>query len=206
MRSKWILIAVVLSVAWTQASAQVKVAAAPLLTDAPIVVAVGPGFTAGVDCHAVVESNRGHHLGRVLLDSSAESNTGIPGTVGGENTRRVLHAPGSGILHPLCRIGDLVHAGDLVARIDDTPLHSQLDGVVRGLLHTGLYVRSGFKVGDVDPRGIVSHCFTISDKALAIGGGVVEAILYLLQSSNAFDGKTDGEKSVTPANERDVPA
>ena len=151
------------------------------ITDAPIVVAVGPGFTAGVDCHAVVESNRGHHLGRVLLDSSAESNTGIPGTVGGENTRRVLHAPVSGILHPLCRIGDLVHAGDLVARIDDTPLHSQLDGVVRGLLHTGLYVRSGFKVGDVDPRGIASHCFTISDKALAIGGGVVEAILYLLQ-------------------------
>jgi xanthine dehydrogenase accessory factor len=151
------------------------------ITDAPIVVAVGPGFAAGVDCHAVVESNRGHSLGRAILDSTAEPNTGIPGTVGGEDMRRVLHAPASGIMRPLGRIGDVVHAGDLVARIDDTPLHSQLDGVIRGLLHAGLYVRSGFKVGDIDPRGIVSHCFTISDKALAIAGGVVEAILYLLR-------------------------
>jgi xanthine dehydrogenase accessory factor len=131
----------------------------------------------------VVESNRGHNLGRVILDSSAEPNTGVAGTVGGENMRRVLHAPVSGVMHPLCQIGDPVHAGDLVARIDDAPLHSQLDGVVRGLLHTGVHVRAGFKVGDIDPRGVISHCFTISDKALSIGGGAVEAILYLEQKN-----------------------
>ena len=129
----------------------------------------------------VIESNRGHNLGRVILDSGAESNTGIPGTVGGENVRRVLRAPIDGIFYPLYEIGDRVRAGETVARVSDEPLQSQLHGVVRGLLHDGLWVRAGFKVGDIDPRGIVSYCFAISDKALAIGGGVVEAILYLLQ-------------------------
>nr|HID14884.1 EF2563 family selenium-dependent molybdenum hydroxylase system protein [Anaerolineae bacterium] len=149
------------------------------INDAPIVVALGPGFTAGVDCHAVVETNRGHNLGRVILEGSAEPNTGVPGTVGGEGARRVLRAPAEGIFQAARAIGDRVRAGEVVAYVDDTPVRSQLDGVVRGLLHDGLRVRPGMKVGDVDPRGIVSHCFTISDKALAVGGGVVEAILYL---------------------------
>lgn len=149
--------------------------------DAAVVVAVGPGFTAGVDCHAVVESNRGHNLGRVILDASAEPNTGMAGMVGGESVRRVLHAPVSGVFEPLLEIGDLVEAGKLVARVDGTPIYSQLDGVVRGLLYAGLTVRAGQKVGDVDPRGVVAHCFTISDKALAVGGGAVEAVLYLLR-------------------------
>ena len=155
------------------------------ISDAPVVVAVGPGFTAGVDCHAVVESNRGHNLGRVMLDSSAEPNTGIPGTVGDETVRRVLRAPVDGIFYPLYEIGDHVRAGETVARVGDAPLQSQLHGVVRGLLYGGLWVRAGFKVGDIDPRGIVSHCFAISDKALAIGGGVVEAVLYLLRRKRA---------------------
>jgi xanthine dehydrogenase accessory factor len=155
------------------------------ISDAAIVIAVGPGFTAGVDCHAVIESNRGHNLGRVILEASAEPNTGIAGMVGGESTRRVLHAPVSGVFEPLREIGDLVRAGEIVARVDGTPLYSQLDGVVRGLMHAGLSVRAGFKVGDVDPRSVVAHCFTISDKALAIGGGAVEAILYLMQGKNA---------------------
>jgi xanthine dehydrogenase accessory factor len=146
--------------------------------DAAVVVALGPGFTAGADCHAVVETNRGHNLGRVLLEGSAEPNTGVPGTVGGESGRRVLRAPQEGVFRAERAIGDLVQAGDVVARVDDAPVRSQLDGVVRGLLHDGLPTHSGMKVGDVDPRGIASHCFTISDKALAIGGGVVEAILY----------------------------
>ena len=149
------------------------------ITDAPVVVALGPGFTAGVDCHAVVETNRGHNLGRVLLEGSAEPNTGVPGTVGGEGARRVLRAPAEGSFRGVRAIGDLVRAGDVVAYADEEPIRSQLDGVVRGLLHDGLEVHAGMKVGDVDPRGVAAHCFTISDKALAIAGGVLEAILYL---------------------------
>ncbi len=149
------------------------------ITDAPVVVALGPGFTAGVDCHAVVETSRGHNLGRVLLEGNAEPNTGSPGSVGGESGRRVLRAPAEGAFRAERAIGDLVKTGEVVAYADDAPVSSQLDGVVRGLLHDGLLVHAGMKVGDVDPRGVVSHCFTISDKALAVGGGVVEAILYL---------------------------
>lgn len=149
------------------------------ITDAPIVVALGPGFTAGVDCHAVVETNRGHNLGRVILKGSAEPNTGIPGEIGGESVRRVLRAPVDGIFRGVRAIGDRVRVGEVVAYVDDTPVLSQLDGVLRGLLHDGLKVHAGMKVGDVDPRAAVAHCFSISDKALAIGGGVVEAVLFL---------------------------
>lgn len=148
-------------------------------TDAPIVVALGPGFTAGRDCHAVVETNRGHDLGRVILKGSAEPNTGVPGTVGGESGRRVLRAPQPGMLRTARAIGDRVGEGELVAYVDSEPVRARLEGVVRGLLQDGLAVREGMKVGDIDPRGVVSHCFTISDKALAVAGGVVEAILYL---------------------------
>lgn len=149
------------------------------ITDAPIVIALGPGFTAGVDCHAVIETNRGHNLGKVILEGTAEPNTGVPGVVGGESARRVLRAPTAGTFRGVRAIGDRVQEGEVVAYVDDVPVRSQLNGVVRGLLHDGLPVHKGMKVGDVDPRGIVSHCFTISEKALAIGGGVVEAILYL---------------------------
>jgi xanthine dehydrogenase accessory factor len=149
--------------------------------DAPIVVALGPGFTAGRDCHAVVETNRGHDLGRVILEGSAEPNTGVPGTVGGESARRVLRAPRPGVFRSARAIGDRVEEGEPVARVDGEPVRARLSGVVRGLLQDGLAVREGMKVGDVDPRGVVSHCFTISDKALSIAGGVVEAILYLRQ-------------------------
>jgi len=149
------------------------------ITDAPIVVALGPGFVAGVDCHAVVETNRGHNLGRVILEGSAEPDTGVPGEIGGESARRVLQAPAAGVFRGVRRIGDRVRAGEVVAYVDDVPVLSQLDGVLRGLLHDGLTVHPGMKVGDVDPRAVVSHCFTISDKALAIAGGVLEAILYL---------------------------
>ena len=149
------------------------------ITDAPVVVALGPGFTAGVDCHAVIETNRGHNLGRVILEGSAEPNTGVPGTVGGESARRVLRAPTEGTFRAVRAIGDRVQEGEVVAYVDDAPVRSQLNGVLRGLLHDGFRVHRGMKVGDVDPRGVVAHCFTISDKALAIGGGVVEAILYL---------------------------
>ncbi len=149
------------------------------ISDASIVVALGPGFCAGVDCHAVVETKRGHDLGRVLLEGSAAPNTGVPGSVGGESARRLLRAPTEGVFRAARAIGDRVRAGDVVAHVGDAPLCSQLDGVMRGLLHDGLTVSGGAKVGDVDPRGVVSHCLTISDKALAVGGGVLEAILHL---------------------------
>jgi xanthine dehydrogenase accessory factor len=149
------------------------------ITDAATVVALGPGFIAGMDCHAVVETKRGHNLGRVILEGSAEPNTGVPGSVGGESARRVLRAPAEGIFRTVRAIGDVIQVGEVVAYVGDVPLRSRLDGVVRGLLHDRLRVTIGMKVGDVDPRGVVSHCFTISDKALAVAGGVLEAILHL---------------------------
>jgi xanthine dehydrogenase accessory factor len=149
------------------------------ITDAATVVALGPGFIAGMDCHAVVETKRGHNLGRVILKGSAEPDTGVPGSVGGESARRVLRAPAEGIFQTVRAIGDVVQVGEVVAYVGDVPLRSRLDGVVRGLLHDKLRVTIGMKVGDVDPRGVVSHCFTISDKALAVAGGVLEAILHL---------------------------
>jgi xanthine dehydrogenase accessory factor len=149
------------------------------IEDAPVVVALGPGFTVGFDCHAVVETNRGHNLGRVIWQGSAEPNTGIPGTISGENARRILLAPVSGIFREERHIGDLVKVGEVIAFIGDDPVLSSLNGVVRGLLHDGLYVQVGMKIGDVDPRGVVSYCFTISDKSLAVAGGVLEAVLRL---------------------------
>lgn len=149
------------------------------IDDARAVIALGPGFQVGVDCHAVVETNRGHNLGRVIWQGSAEPNTGVPGTISGENARRILLAPASGLFREVRHIGELVKAGEVLAYIGDTPVLSRLDGVVRGLLHDGLPVQEGMKIGDVDPRGVVSHCFTISDKSLAVAGGVLEAVLRL---------------------------
>ena len=149
------------------------------LTDAPIVVALGPGFTAGVDCHAVVETARGHYLGRVITQGQAAPNTGVPGAVVGHAEDRVVRAPCAGVFCGERRIGDRVEAGQSVARVDGEPVVARISGVLRGLLADGLPVHAGMKVGDVDPRGVVDHCFTISDKARAVGGGVLEAILWL---------------------------
>ncbi|MDH4209554.1 MAG: selenium-dependent molybdenum cofactor biosynthesis protein YqeB, partial [Anaerolineae bacterium] len=149
------------------------------IDDAPTVIALGPGFEAGVDAHAVIETNRGHYLGRVILEGRAAPDTGIPGQVMGYAQERVLRAPRPGVFKGRKRIGDSVTAGEPVAQVDGELVVAGIDGVVRGLLADGLTVTQGMKVGDVDPRGIRDHCFTISDKALAIGGGVLEAILYL---------------------------
>lgn len=147
---------------------------------APVVIALGPGFTAGLDCHAVVETQRGHNLGRVLYEGTAAPNTGVPGDVGGYTWERVLRAPCDGTFRAVRSIGDAVGTGDIVALVDNEPVVSAIAGVVRGLLHDGLRVSRGQKVGDVDARAEVSHCFTISDKALSVGGGVLEAALHLL--------------------------
>ncbi len=151
------------------------------ITDARVVIAIGPGFVAGVDCHAVVETARGHNLGRVILSGSAEPSTGVPAPVMGYTTERVLRAPCDGVFVGERRIGEMVEAGEVVARIGEEPVKARIRGVLRGLLADGIEVREGMKVGDVDPRGVREHCFTISDKARAVGGGVLEAILFLLR-------------------------
>jgi xanthine dehydrogenase accessory factor len=149
------------------------------IDDAPVVIALGPGFTAGYDCHAVVETMRGHDLGRVILNGSARPNTGVPGEIGGFTVERLLRAPADGPFHPLVTIGDVVTAGDRVAEVSGQPVLAQISGVVRGLLREGTPVHNGMKSGDIDPRCEARHCFSVSDKARAIGGGVLEAILTL---------------------------
>ena len=149
------------------------------INDAVAVVGVGPGFTAGFDCHAVVETQRGHRLGRVLWEGSAASNTGTPGVVEGWGRERVLRAPVAGTVTWRATIGDLVSAGEIIGRVGGRPVEAPFGGVVRGLILDGSDVRAGLKIGDVDPRSDPSLCHEISDKALAVGGGVVEALASL---------------------------
>jgi xanthine dehydrogenase accessory factor len=146
--------------------------------DAPLVIGLGPGFSAGKDVHAVIETNRGHHLGKMILSGSAEPDTGIPGEIGGYTLERLLRTMKRGIFHPQKSIGERVNKGSVVAVVDDFPVMAKISGVVRGLLREGVEVKKGMKVGDIDPRGKKEYCFTIADKARAIGGGVLEAILY----------------------------
>ena len=147
------------------------------ITDAPLVIALGPGFTAGTDCHVVIETNRGHNLGRLIYTGMAEANTGIPGDIAGYTKERVLRAPADGVFTTEKQIGDLVREGEVIGMVGTTEVASQLDGILRGLIRPGSAVRKGLKIGDVDPRGKVSYCDTISEKARALGGAVQEAIL-----------------------------
>ena len=146
--------------------------------DASLVIGLGPGFAAGKDVHAVIETNRGHHLGRVILKGEAEPDTGIPGEIGGYSAERVLRTMKKGVFRSTQSIGDQVSKGTVVAVVDDFPVMAQISGMIRGLLRDGVEVKRGTKVGDVDPRGKKEYCFTISEKARAIGGGVLEAILH----------------------------
>ncbi|WP_034213182.1 selenium-dependent molybdenum cofactor biosynthesis protein YqeB [Lachnoanaerobaculum sp. MSX33] len=155
------------------------------ITDADIVIGVGPGFNAGVDCHAVVETKRGHNLGRVLWSGSAYPNTGVPGNIGGYTVERIIRATADGVFKAKVNIGDYVKAGDLLAYCDETPVYANIDGIVRGLLQDGVKVKTGMKSGDVDPRAEREYCFTVSDKASAIGGGVLEAILSKISGRKA---------------------
>ncbi len=161
------------------------------IADAPFVVALGPGFSAGQDCHAVIETNRGHWLGRVIWQGQAQPDTGTPGEIAGRRAERVLRAPVTGTLAAHAAIGERVAAGQLIASVDGHELRAQLDGVLRGLLHPGLAVAAGVKVGDIDPRAAPEHCFTISDKSQAIGGGVVEAILAWRANDRQADRHAD---------------
>ncbi|MBP9501092.1 MAG: EF2563 family selenium-dependent molybdenum hydroxylase system protein [Candidatus Promineofilum sp.] len=153
------------------------------IDQAPLVVALGPGFTAGVDCHAVVETNRGHRLSRVIWHGTAEANTGTPGIVAGKGRERVLRAPADGIARWRVDIGDRVREGEILGDVAGHEIAAPFDGVVRGLIAPGTVVPVGLKIGDIDPRDDVAACFTISEKALAIGGGVLEAVLIHLSKS-----------------------
>jgi xanthine dehydrogenase accessory factor len=149
------------------------------MQDAPVVIALGPGFTAGVDVHAVIETKRGHDLGRAIYSGAAAANTGIPGEVGGFSTERLLRAPADGIFLTWRQIGQLVAAGETVATVDSQAVTANVGGTLRGLLFPGTAVKKGMKVGDIDPRGHEADCLTISDKARAVAGGVLEAIMHL---------------------------
>ena len=148
------------------------------LADAHIIVAVGPGFTAGQDCHAVVETQRGHYLGRSIYEGAAAPNTGVPGNIGGYTVERIVRAPRAGTFHPVHGIGDQVQPGEIVAYVDEEPVRCLIGGTLRGILPEGAAIYAGMKSGDVDPRCQLGHCFCTSDKTLAVGGGVLEALLH----------------------------
>ena len=156
---------------------------------APLVIGVGPGFTAGNDVHLVIESMRGHNLARIITDGMAQPNTGVPGNIAGFTSERVIHAPAAGYIHDVRKIGDIVQKGDEIARIypdkesydnalsEYVSVNATITGIIRGLIREGYYFKEGFKIADIDPReGELSNCFTISDKARSIAGSVLEAV------------------------------
>jgi xanthine dehydrogenase accessory factor len=145
--------------------------------DARLVIALGPGFTAGVDCHLVIETNRGHDLGRIIARGSAEPNTGIPGDIAGHTDARVLRAPAAGRFDSQRVIGELVRRNDVVGQVAGHPVTARLDGMLRGLIRPGTSVSTGLKLGDIDPRSQRKYCCTISDKARAIAGAALEGVM-----------------------------
>ncbi|MGE5632690.1 MAG: selenium-dependent molybdenum cofactor biosynthesis protein YqeB [Caulobacteraceae bacterium] len=150
---------------------------------APITIAAGPGFKAGFDVDAVIETKRGHNLGKIIYDGFAEDNTGIPGEIMSYTWQRILRAPKDGVIKNILDIGEMAAAGDVVAMVDDAPVEAPLNGVVRGLISDNSRVTEGLKIGDIDPRGIKEYCYTISDKSRAVAGGVLEAIMHLKEKS-----------------------
>ena len=178
---------------------------------APFTVALGPGFTAGVDVHAVVETMRGHKLGRIIYEGNAIPNTGIPGNIGGFTKERVIHAPAEGFIKNIHQIGDVVEAGTTIARIYENmdesgnfggsfvPVQATITGIIRGLIREGYHFPKGFKIADIDPReGELKNCFTISDKARSIGGSVLEAVCRYIKQDGR---KNMNEKKLTHFNE-----
>ncbi|SPP32111.1 hypothetical protein ARAF_2004 [Arsenophonus endosymbiont of Aleurodicus floccissimus] len=143
---------------------------------APVTIALGPGFEAGKDCNAIIETNRRHNLGRVIYQGSAQANTGVPGNINGYTTQRVVRAPVTAVMRRCVNIGDIVNVGDNIAYIDNTPIKAPLSGMVRGLLNDNLSVTVGFNIGDIDPRGAAVDFTAVSDKARAISGRGVRSI------------------------------
>ena len=145
---------------------------------APITIALGPGFTAGEDVDVVIETMRGHRLGRIIKEGSAIPNTGIPGVIKGFGKERVIHSPAAGIMHNRSRIGDIVEKDQIIAMVDEMPVYASLTGVLRGIIRDGYKVPKGMKLADIDPRKEQKkNCNTISDKARCIAGSVVEVLM-----------------------------
>jgi xanthine dehydrogenase accessory factor len=149
--------------------------------DAPIVIGLGPGFEAGKNAHIVVETQRGHNLGKLIFKGQAEPNTGIPGEIMGYSRERLIRASSSGYVKNHLQIGSIVETGDIICFVDGKPQTSRIGGIVRGLIHEGILVDKNEKIGDIDPRGIREYCNTISDKGRNIAGGVLEGILILMK-------------------------
>jgi xanthine dehydrogenase accessory factor len=147
------------------------------MEEAPLVIGVGPGFIVCKDCHAVIETKRGHYLGKVIREGSAIPNTGIPGNIGGFTTERIIRANADGNFEPVACIGDRVEKDQVVAYSGGEAMRAQMTGMVRGMLQPEVTVVKGMKCGDIDARCEIEHCFTISDKARSIGGGVLEEIV-----------------------------
>ena len=150
------------------------------ISDAPLVIGLGPGFTAGVDVHVVIETCRGHNLGRVIKKGCAAPDTGVPGEVAGYTAERLLRAPATGVLLACRPIGELVNRGEIIAFVNDVPVVAKIKGLLRGMARSGIWVTKGTKIGDIDPRGMAVDYSTISDKALAVAGGVAEAVWEFL--------------------------
>ena len=153
---------------------------------ANITIALGPGFTAGKDVDIVIETKRGHNLGRLILTGQAAANTGTPGNIMGYSKERVIHSARAGIMNNIVEIGDLVDKDEVIAYIGEKPVKATMPGLLRGILRSGSTVPLGLKIADIDPRASeIKHCFTISDKARNIAGGVLEAVFYLINSSKS---------------------
>lgn len=148
-----------------------------VMNEAPLVIALGPGFVAGKDAHFVIETNRGHNLGKIISSGTSEPNTGQPVSIRGFSEERVLRAPAGGKFVALKAIGDPVKKNEAVASVHGTEIRSEINGVLRGLIRPNTEVTRGLKVGDIDPRSRVDYCYTISDKARAVSGSVLEAVL-----------------------------
>lgn len=146
---------------------------------APITIAAGPGLEAGKDVDVVIETNRGHYLGSLIFEGFAEPDSGIPGIINGYGKERVIKSPTNGVIKHVSCIGDLVKKNDIIAYVGEVPVRTTIDGILRGLIKEDIEVEANFKIADVDPRGVKEYCYSISEKARAVGGGVLEAILYL---------------------------
>ncbi|WP_270749795.1 selenium-dependent molybdenum cofactor biosynthesis protein YqeB [Fusobacterium hominis] len=150
---------------------------------APIVIGLGPGFDAGVNCHIAIETMRGHNLGRLIFKGPTMKNTGVPGIIKGIGKERVIYSPIAGIIKNIKDIGDIVAKDEVLATIDDVPVRATISGVLRGIIRDGYEVSEKFKIADIDPRiEEQQNCYTISDKARAVGGATLEAVLYLINN------------------------
>jgi xanthine dehydrogenase accessory factor len=147
--------------------------------DAPVVVGLGPGFSAGQNCHAMIETRRGHYLGRAIYSSSAAPETNLPAAYDAAATQHMIYAPRAGQMYGRRAIGDILKIGEIIAQVNDTLIYAPIDGILRGMLHDDVAVREGMPLAEIDPRGEISFCYSISARALAAGGGALEAIFAL---------------------------